>query len=94
MHKPLLSGVEPSILWCSICIVGCQRVRKTLKLYFLGRKLIFGKFLNLCLTWLIIQFQKHTVSGAERKPGPELQSSNPSVKRKVKGDNVNLNFFH
>ena len=76
-----------------MCIVWRQSVRKALKLCFLGRKFIFAEYLNLCLTWLIIHFQKHTVSGADRKPGPELQSSNPGAKRKVKGDNVNLNFF-
>jgi hypothetical protein len=30
--------------------------------------------------------EKHIAPGAERKPGPELQSSNPGVKRKVKGE--------
>jgi hypothetical protein len=37
------------------------------------------------MTLLIVPFQKRTVTGTERKSGPELQSGEPGTKREVKG---------
>jgi len=40
---------------------------------------------NSCITLFSVLFQKHTVTGAERKSGPELQSNEPGTKREAKG---------
>jgi hypothetical protein len=52
---------------------------------FVTRKFTRSLHVELCMTLLVFQFQKHTITGTERKSGPELQSNEPGTKREAKG---------